>query len=150
MPCRMRRMMLIAASWPSNRLAAVTKRTFCVGRYSARALNSADRSVIGVSVAPPGAGTVSKRSLEREAPARDGRIARAPERICRQWRAMPPPSNPAAHTVSGAFVAGAVMRLTPAVRTRVLASCGLAQQALAPGARVDADAFGRLWLAVAR
>ena len=32
MPCRMRRMMLMAASWPSNRLAAVTKRTLFVGR----------------------------------------------------------------------------------------------------------------------
>ena len=31
MPCRMRRMMLIAASWPSNRLAAVTKRTLFAG-----------------------------------------------------------------------------------------------------------------------
>ena len=31
MPCRMRRMMLIAASWPSNRRAAVTKRTLLVG-----------------------------------------------------------------------------------------------------------------------
>ena len=31
-------MMLIAASWPSNRLAAVTKRTLCVGRYAASAL----------------------------------------------------------------------------------------------------------------
>src|SRR6185436_184942 len=50
MPCRMRRMMLIAASWPSNRLAAVTKRTLLVGRYSASALYSADRSVIGVSL----------------------------------------------------------------------------------------------------
>jgi hypothetical protein len=29
--CRMRRMMLIDASWPSNRLAAVTKRTFATG-----------------------------------------------------------------------------------------------------------------------
>ena len=29
--CRMRRMMLIAASWPSKRLAAVTKRTGCTG-----------------------------------------------------------------------------------------------------------------------
>src|SRR5688572_4732869 len=46
MPCRMRRMMLIAASWPSNSDAAVTKRTLWVGRYSARALNSADRSVM--------------------------------------------------------------------------------------------------------
>ena len=27
--CRMRRMMLIDASWPSNRLAAVTKRILC-------------------------------------------------------------------------------------------------------------------------
>src|SRR5256885_587961 len=46
MPCRMRRMMLIAASWPSNSDAAVTKRTLLVGRYSASALNSADRSVM--------------------------------------------------------------------------------------------------------
>src|SRR3954468_93510 len=45
MPCRMRRMMLIAASCPSNRLAAVTKRTLFAGRYSASALYSAERSV---------------------------------------------------------------------------------------------------------
>jgi hypothetical protein len=32
MPWRMRRMMLIAASWPSKRAAAVTKRTLCAGR----------------------------------------------------------------------------------------------------------------------
>src|SRR5439155_15108864 len=43
---RMRRMMLIAASWPSNSDAAVTKRTLLVGRYSARALCSAERSVM--------------------------------------------------------------------------------------------------------
>ena len=30
-PCRMRRMMLIEASWPSNSEAAVTKRTLCLG-----------------------------------------------------------------------------------------------------------------------
>ena len=29
--CRIRRMMLIDASWPSNRLAAVTKRTLLTG-----------------------------------------------------------------------------------------------------------------------
>ena len=29
--CRIRRMMLIDASWPSKRLAAVTKRTLCSG-----------------------------------------------------------------------------------------------------------------------
>src|SRR5437763_15912270 len=49
MLCRMRRMMLIAASCPSNSDAAVTKRTLFVGRYSASALNSADRSVIASS-----------------------------------------------------------------------------------------------------
>jgi AraC-like DNA-binding protein len=63
---------------------------------------------------------------------------------------MPQPSSPAAHTVSGAFVAGAVMRLAPAARAKVLAACGLTPLALSPGARVDAEAFGRLWLAVAR
>src|SRR6185369_14712184 len=45
-PCRMCRMMLMAASWPSNSDAAVSKRTLFVGRYSARALNSAERSVM--------------------------------------------------------------------------------------------------------
>jgi AraC-like DNA-binding protein len=60
------------------------------------------------------------------------------------------PSLPA-HTVAGAFVAGAVMRLTPAARTRVLAASGLKPEVLSnPGVRVDADAFGRLWLSVAR
>src|SRR5262245_53488622 len=63
---------------------------------------------------------------------------------------MPSPSHPATHTVSGAFVAGAVMRLGVAARARVLAACGLAPHAVQPGARVDADAFGQLWLAVAR
>jgi hypothetical protein len=43
----MRRMMLMAASWPSNSEAAVTKRTLFEGRYSAKALNSADKSVMG-------------------------------------------------------------------------------------------------------
>src|SRR5262245_31660080 len=63
---------------------------------------------------------------------------------------MAPPS-PAVHTVSAAFVAGAVMRLTPAARNRLLAACGMAPQVLSqPGARVDSDAFGKLWLAVAR
>src|SRR5689334_12756414 len=47
-PIRMRRMMLIAASWPSNSEAAVTKRTLWVGRYCARALYSAERSVMVV------------------------------------------------------------------------------------------------------
>src|SRR5947199_9770962 len=46
MLCRMRRMLLSAASCPSNSDAAVTKRTLFVGRYSASALYSADRSVI--------------------------------------------------------------------------------------------------------
>ena len=35
--CRIRRMMLIDASCPSKRLAAVTKRTGCIGRYRASA-----------------------------------------------------------------------------------------------------------------
>src|SRR5437867_2468025 len=43
---RMRRMMLMAASWPSNSDAAVTKRTLLVGRYSVRAFCSAERSVM--------------------------------------------------------------------------------------------------------
>ncbi|HSB98927.1 MAG TPA: AraC family transcriptional regulator ligand-binding domain-containing protein, partial [Burkholderiaceae bacterium] len=65
--------------------------------------------------------------------------------------AMSTAASQAAHTVAGAFVAGAVMRLDPAARARVLAGCGLSPQLLSqPGARVDADAFGRLWLAVAR
>lgn len=64
---------------------------------------------------------------------------------------MPPQTSPAAHTVAAAFVAGAVMRLGPAARSRVLAACGLAPQVLSqPGARVNADAFGLLWLTVAR
>jgi len=44
-----------------------------------------------------------------------------------------------------------VMRLAPAAQARVLALCGMTSQVLSsPGARVDADAFGQLWLAVAR
>jgi AraC-like DNA-binding protein len=64
---------------------------------------------------------------------------------------MPPTSSSVAHTVAGAFVAGAVMRLSPSARARVLAACGVTPRVLTqPGARVDADAFGALWLAVAR
>ena len=64
---------------------------------------------------------------------------------------MPPASSSVAHTVAGAFVAGAVTRLSPSARARVLAACGLTSRVLThPGARVDADAFGALWLAVAR
>jgi AraC-like DNA-binding protein len=64
---------------------------------------------------------------------------------------MPANRKPPAHTVAGAFVAAAVMHLAPAARSRVLASCGLTTDPLSnPGARVDADAFGQLWLAVAR
>src|SRR5689334_2156927 len=68
-PIRMRRMMLIAASWPSNSDAAVTKRTLLDGRYSARALYSADRSVMAGSAMGRG-----KSSL-RDAQVHDRRIA---------------------------------------------------------------------------
>src|SRR5512138_1476277 len=61
------------------------------------------------------------------------------------------PTTAAVPTVSGAFVAGAVMRLSSAARGRVLAVSGVAPELLArPQARVPADAFGALWLAVAR
>jgi AraC-like DNA-binding protein len=64
---------------------------------------------------------------------------------------MPPTSSSVAHTVAGAFVAGAVMRLSPSARARVLAACGVTPRVLThPSTRVDADAFGALWLAVAR
>ncbi|MCC7284701.1 MAG: AraC family transcriptional regulator ligand-binding domain-containing protein [Burkholderiaceae bacterium] len=64
---------------------------------------------------------------------------------------MPPSASQAAHTVAGAFVAGAVLRLDIESRARVLAACGVNPLVLeSPGARVDAAAFGRLWLAVAR
>ncbi|MCC7455559.1 MAG: AraC family transcriptional regulator [Nitrospira sp.] len=57
----------------------------------------------------------------------------------------------AAHSVAAAFVASAVDRLAPAARERVLAACGIAAPTLQrAGARVDAQAFGALWLAVAR
>jgi AraC-like DNA-binding protein len=59
--------------------------------------------------------------------------------------------SPASHTVSVAFVASAVDRLTPAARARVLAACGIAPPLLQHAAsRVSAQAFGALWLAVAR
>lgn len=64
---------------------------------------------------------------------------------------MPAHSNPPAHTVAAAFASGAVMQLAPAARARVLTSCGLTSQLLSgPGARVNADVFGQLWLAVGR
>jgi AraC-like DNA-binding protein len=59
-------------------------------------------------------------------------------------------ASPIAHTVSAAFVASAVDRLTPAARARVLAACGIAPALLQqPAGRVSAQAFGALWLAVA-
>lgn len=55
------------------------------------------------------------------------------------------------HTVSAAFVASAVERLSPNARARVLASCGIAPAWLhQPASRVSAQTFGALWLAVAR
>ena len=61
------------------------------------------------------------------------------------------PSASAPHTVSAAFVASAVTRLTPAARKRVLATSGIDPRLLAmPSGRVPAAAFGALWLAVAR
>lgn len=68
-----------------------------------------------------------------------------------RMRRLATPSAIAAHTVSAAFVASAVTRLTAPARKRVLAACGIAPQALGvPGARVPAAAFAALWLAVAR
>jgi AraC-like DNA-binding protein len=62
--------------------------------------------------------------------------------------AASPPA--ASHTVSAAFVASAVARLTAVARKRVLEACGITPQALTtPGARVPAAVFGALWLAVA-
>jgi hypothetical protein len=50
-PCRMRRMMLIDASCPSNSEAAVTKRSLCLGLYG-RSFLAIERSVM--SVGAPG------------------------------------------------------------------------------------------------
>lgn len=73
-----------------------------------------------------------------------------PIAFARMRRVATTPSAAIAHTVSAAFVASAVARLTPAVRLRVLAACGISPQVLGtPGARVPAAAFGALWLAVA-
>src|SRR5438105_6886787 len=99
---RMRRMMLIAASWPSNRAAAVTKRTLLVGRYSARALNSADRSVIEIS---PVRSTLGSCEVGGDIQG------------CRSaWRFLPPRGAMEKDTVSMYFVAAAVARLPSGVR----------------------------------
>lgn len=56
-----------------------------------------------------------------------------------------------AHSVAVAFVRPALQRLDTAARQRVLGASGIAPAWLdQPGARVPADAFGTLWLAVAR
>ena len=54
-------------------------------------------------------------------------------------------------TVSAHFVSAAVARLTAPVRERVLRVAGVPEEVLAsPHARVTAEAFSALWLAVAR
>ena len=54
-------------------------------------------------------------------------------------------------TVSAHFVAAAVARLTPPARDRVLRIAGVPEEVLgSPHARVTAEAFSALWLAVAR
>src|SRR5262245_35958753 len=74
----------------------------------------------------------------------------APVSAFARMQRMPAPTSPAPHTVAAAFVAGAVIQLSPAARHRVLAACGVDPDLLAErAARIDADAFGRLWLAVA-
>ena len=50
--CRIRRMMLIDASWPSNRLAAVTKRTLLTGLKTS-GLDVAERSFMANLVDGP-------------------------------------------------------------------------------------------------
>jgi AraC-like DNA-binding protein len=61
------------------------------------------------------------------------------------------PADVAKDTVSMHFVEAAVARLSPAARARVLAACGVpAELAGAPKARVPAEAFSAIWLAVAR
>jgi len=68
-----------------------------------------------------------------------------------RMRRVASPAAVASHTVSAAFVASAVARLTPVARKRVLAASGIAPQTpTTPGARVPAAAFAALWLAVAR
>jgi AraC-like DNA-binding protein len=68
-----------------------------------------------------------------------------------RMRRVAAPSPIGTHTVSAAFVASAVTRLSPAACQRVLAASGIAPQVLAqPTARVPAAAFSALWLAVAQ
>src|SRR5262249_26821194 len=140
MPCRMRRMMLIAASWPSKRAAAVTKRTLLAGRYWASALASADRSVMGV-VSGVGGILLSWRAA--------GEIGCGQPR----WRFLPALADEAMEkdTVSMHFVRAAVARLGRVERARVLAQAGIAEPLLdAAQGRVPAHAFSALWLAVSR
>ena len=59
--------------------------------------------------------------------------------------------EPGKHTVSMHFVEAAVARLSPAARARVLAAAQVPPELLgAPHARVPAEAFSAIWLAVAR
>lgn len=64
---------------------------------------------------------------------------------------MPSDHAPADRSVSIAFVCSAVQNLDADQRAAALAEAGIAPQALArPAARVPAEAFARLWMAVAR
>src|SRR2546423_15603706 len=74
-PCdwRIRRMMLIEASWPSNRLAAVTKRTGWTGTWRGVFVAMApEYSVVLLSV--------HLASTPKDVPWTDGREAQAPLR----------------------------------------------------------------------
>lgn len=64
---------------------------------------------------------------------------------------MPDRADPSARSVSVAFVRSALQALDAAGRSAVLAEAGIAPALLAQaGARVPAEAFARLWMAVAR
>ncbi len=90
-----------------------------------------------------------RASLGRVAHPRDGAGAHLFDTIC-QIQAMNSPADPAAPTVSIAFVRGAVLRLNAQQCRSALTDAGIAAELLVvPDARVPASAFAKLWLVVA-
>lgn len=103
-------------------------------------------------------------SVGRRGPSRDGENAHSTDVFCqnrrgngsaanRAWRLRDPvthPMKPPRHTVSIAFVRSAVRGLRPLLRDRVLGSAGIDAGLLGqPEARVPAESFAALWMAVA-
>src|SRR5438105_1436559 len=146
--CRMRRMMLIAASWPSKSAAAVTKRTLFVARYGASFLRT-ERSVI----CAPGLAKPAARG-ERRHPlgyARRQSAAMPAADADRVKSAIMPAVAHRRATVARGFVTGLLSAVPGRDRAALLRTAGIDPAQLSVrAARVPLEDYAALYNVVVR